>query len=380
MFRSVFAASFLVVSLVASTSLAWHDVGHMLTVLVAYKQLSPGDTPSPAVKRLVAILKQHPRYQEDFAAAMPKGLSETDEARWLLCRAAVWPDQIRNDRDNPPTFPPQPDKQGSYGRGIWHYIDTPLLIVAEGTGAERVKAREEKARQGQDLATDVPSDESQVKNALQAIAFNRQRFARGKPEEQAVALCWLLHVIGNIHQPLHATAAFSLGVLDPAANPHGDAGGNAIRLEKQNLHALWDAAPDASPDPTYDPNEPYDQRYDRAYSRALKQADALLADAGLNAQGKRAALVKDPQQWVRESYKLAEEKVYVAEIRKQILAADQEPKPAPQAPASDQNPPVQKPLGPLVQLPEGYRERAHEIGKLRVVEAGYRLAALFSAP
>ncbi len=187
MFRSVFAASFLVVSLVASTSLAWHDVGHMLTVLVAYKQLSPGDTPSPAVKRLVAILKQHPRYQEDFAAAMPKGLSETDEARWLLCRAAVWPDQIRNDRDNPPTFPPQPDKQGSYGRGIWHYIDTPLLIVPEGTSAERVKAREEKARQGQDLATDVPSDESQVKNALQAIAFNRQRFARGKPEEQAVA-------------------------------------------------------------------------------------------------------------------------------------------------------------------------------------------------
>lgn len=373
--RSLFVAGFLAVSLVASPSLAWHEVGHIFTVLVAYKQLSPGDAPSQTVKRLVAILKHHPRYQEDFASSLPKGLTEEGEARWLLCRASIWPDQIRNDRDNPPTFPPQPDKQGSYGRGIWHYIDTPLVIVPEGTSAERVKALQEKAREGQDLATDLPGEEAQVKNALQAIAFNRERFAHGKPEEQAVALCWLLHVVGDIHQPLHATAAFSLGVFDPAANPHGDAGGNAIRLEKQNLHALWDAAPDASPDPTYDPNESYDQRYNRAYSRALKQADTLLADAELNAQGKRAALVKDPRQWVRESYKLAEEKVYVAEIRRQILAADQVQKPAGQAPSDGQ-----KPLGPLVQLPDGYRERAHETGKLRVVEAGYRLAVLFSGP
>ena len=60
---------------------------------------------------------------------------------------------------------------------------------------------------------------------------------------------------------------------------------------------------------------------------------------------------------------LAEEKVYVAEIRKQILAADHEQNP------SDQ--------GLLVQLPDGYRDRAHEIGKLRVVQGGYRTAEFF---
>ncbi|MGA2258660.1 MAG: S1/P1 nuclease [Thermoguttaceae bacterium] len=203
MVRSLLVAGFLAVSLFASPSLAWHEVGHMLTVLVAYKQLSPGDKPSEAVKKLVAILKHHPRYREDFANSMPSGLSEDGEARWLLCRASVWPDQIRIDRENEPSYPPEPARQGSYHRGIWHYIDAPLVIVAEGTSPERVKALEEKARAGQDLSTDVSTDEKKVRNVLQAIAFNRERFVHGKPEEKAVALCWLLHTLGDIHQPLH---------------------------------------------------------------------------------------------------------------------------------------------------------------------------------
>ena len=145
MFRSLPLAAFLSVSIVASPALAWHEVGHMLTMLVAYKQLSPGDSPSPAVKKLVAILKHHPRFQEDFAGSMPKGLGEDGEARWLLCRASVWPDMVRGDHENRPSYPPEPAKQGSYHRGIWHYIDIPLVIVAEGTSAEKVKALEEKA-------------------------------------------------------------------------------------------------------------------------------------------------------------------------------------------------------------------------------------------
>ncbi len=336
----------------------------MLTMLVAYRQLSPGDRPSEAVKKLVAILRHHPRFEEDFARSMPKGLNEDGEARWLLCRASIWPDQVRNDRQNEPSYPPQPAGQGSYHRGIWHYIDTPLVIVADGTSGDQVKALEEKARALQHLSTAAPAEEKDVMNVLQAIAFNREKFVHGKPEEQALALCWLLHTLGDIHQPLHATAAFSAVALDPAAHPHGDAGGNAIRLaEGRSLHALWDAAPDAAPDAAYDPSEPFDQRYDRAYARALKQIDPLLADAALQAQGKLAAREKDPKQWARESFNLAKDKVYVTEIRKQILAADQEQKP------SDG--------GPLVQLPDGYRDRAHEIGKLRVVQGGYRTAEFF---
>lgn len=74
MYRSLCVAAFLAVSLAASPLFAWHEVGHMLTILVAYKQLSPGDTPAETVTKLVVILKHHPRYQEDFANSMPKGL------------------------------------------------------------------------------------------------------------------------------------------------------------------------------------------------------------------------------------------------------------------------------------------------------------------
>ena len=361
MSRCLFLAGCLAVSLIAAPALAWHEVGHMLTTLVAYKQLSPGNTPSPIIKKLVAILKHHPRFNEDFAGSMPKGLNEDDEARWLLCRASVWPDQIRADRQNPPSYPPQPAKQGSYHRGIWHYIDTPLVIVAEGAGADQIRALEEKARAAQELSADAPATESDVKNVLQAIAFNRQRLVHGSPEEQAVALCWLLHTMADLHQPLHATALFSPQSFEPAAHRHGDQGGNAIGLvDKRNLHALWDAAPDASPDPTYDPSEPFDQRYNRAYGRALKQIDSLLADSELATQGKRAAREKDPRQWAKESYEMAKEKVYTAEVRTQILAADHA--------RADGEP------GPIINLPDGYGTRAHEIGKLRVVQGGYRTA------
>jgi hypothetical protein len=362
MTRKLAVAVVLAYLLAASPCMAWHEVGHILTVLVAYKQLSPGNTPSETVKRLVAILKHHPRFQEDFAAAMPKGLTEDGEARWLLCRASVWPDQIRTDRDNPPSFPAEQGKQGSFHRGNWHYIDTPLCILPKGAGAEQAKELEAKGRALQPLGTDCPTDEAKVKNVIQAIAFNHQRLAHGTPGEQAVALCWLLHLLGDIHQPLHAVTAFSPHLLNPASQPNGDKGGNGIRLATGgNLHALWDAAPDATPDASFDPDEPFEHRYQRAYDRAVKQGDEILASKDLLAQGKKAAGELDPAHWARESFDLASSDVYTAEVREKILAADQAPE------QSDE--------GVAIQVSDSYRAKAHAIGKRRVVEGGCRMAA-----
>jgi hypothetical protein len=365
MIRKLAIALSLAAPLATSPCMAWHEVGHMLTVLVAYKQLSPGDTPSDAVKRLIAILRRHPRYQEDFAAVMPKGLSEDDEARWLLCRASVWPDLIRGDRDNPPSCPPEPGKQGSYHRGNWHYIDTPLCIVPKDASADQAKELEAKGRALQPLATDCPKDEAKVKNVLQAIAFNRERLLHGTADEQAVALCWLLHLIADLHQPLHAVTVFSPHLLDPASQPNGDKGGNGIHLSAGgNLHALWDASPDANPDKSFDPDEPIEHRYTRAYDRAVKQFDAILADKELLTQGKKAAAVQDPARWARESYELAASDVYSADVREKILAADQ---------ASEQ--PAE---GATIQVSDAYRASAHTVGRRRVVDGGYRIAAFLA--
>src|SRR5262249_51635581 len=152
-------------------------------------------------------------------------------------------------------------------------------------------------------------------NVLQAIDFNSQKFHDGSPEEKAVALCWLLHLIADIHQPLHASAAFSRHTFEPDVIYHGDQGGNSIRIaDHRDLHALWDAAPDDHPDPTYDPHEPFDARYKRAYSRSCEQIKPLLADTELNRQAEQSASIGDPKQWAHESFDIAKNKVYCESI------------------------------------------------------------------
>ncbi|WP_292670231.1 S1/P1 nuclease [Mesorhizobium sp.] len=52
-------------------------------------------------------------------------------------------------------------------------------------------------------------------------------------------MVWLLHLIGDIHQPLHATERIS------AINADGDRGGNEVNVmpatgETIDLHAYWD--------------------------------------------------------------------------------------------------------------------------------------------
>lgn len=58
-------------------------------------------------------------------------------------------------------------------------------------------------------------------------------------EMRSFALRLLIHYVGDLHQPLHATA------LVDSKYPKGDAGGNFIRLPEKlgakNLHSVWDS-------------------------------------------------------------------------------------------------------------------------------------------
>jgi len=57
------------------------------------------------------------------------------------------------------------------------------------------------------------------------------RDPRAEKTEKAIALKWLVHLVGDLHQPLHVSRG-------------ADKGGNTIRLrwfnEQTNLHAVWD--------------------------------------------------------------------------------------------------------------------------------------------
>jgi len=58
-------------------------------------------------------------------------------------------------------------------------------------------------------------------------------------DQKAFALRLIIHYVGDIHQPLHATA------LVDSHYPKGDAGGNFEHIPAQdgvtNLHSVWDS-------------------------------------------------------------------------------------------------------------------------------------------
>ena len=59
----------------------------------------------------------------------------------------------------------------------------------------------------------------------------------GRGLESGVDLAWLLHLVGDVHQPLHSSGRVS------DRDPDGDRGGNDFALddlEIRNLHAYWD--------------------------------------------------------------------------------------------------------------------------------------------
>ena len=59
-------------------------------------------------------------------------------------------------------------------------------------------------------------------------------------DQRAIALAWVFHLVGDVHQPLHTVQLFS------QEYPHGDRGGNevCVRLAPEraplDLHRLWD--------------------------------------------------------------------------------------------------------------------------------------------
>jgi len=112
-----------------------------------------------------------------------------------LADVANWADRVKRKRS----------------QGPWHYCN-----IAE---SERGYSRDR----------DCPDDACVVEKVRYFAGVLRQKNPRGK--EGREALMYLVHFVGDIHQPLHLGNA-------------GDRGGNAVELffrgKATNLHALWD--------------------------------------------------------------------------------------------------------------------------------------------
>jgi len=78
-------------------------------------------------------------------------------------------------------------------------------------------------------------------NILTAMAENQRIVADDNDaERKAIALAWLFHLVGDIHQPLHTAQIFTVDY------PQGDRGGNEICVrvtqagQPMDLHRFWD--------------------------------------------------------------------------------------------------------------------------------------------
>jgi hypothetical protein len=276
-------------------------------------------------EKIVEILKSHPRFKEDFESQMPKELKSPEEQNeWLFQQAAIWPDMAR-------LFSGEDSKK--YHRPWWHFINIPYFLTNE----DRVALQDKLTF---NVTLDPPKTESDTMNAIQAIRFSRGVLADkdATDEKKAVMLCWLMHDVGDIHQPLHSTALVSQHLF-----PTGDRGGNSIQTDqRQNLHALWDGL----------------LGDDSSFRACRNRAITFVNDSDASKLGHQAAKSLDEKQWLEESCELAADVAYGPEVCGHLRSV------------------INETSAPQIRLSETYLKTAGIVAAQRVDQAGYRLGTI----
>lgn len=201
----------------ADSARAWNRAGHMVTGAIAHAVLKK-DSPA-ALAKVVALLKKHPSYDKYWKQQVEMDfVPEADRELFLFMLAARWPDDARND---PKVYLPD--------RGLerWHYINLPFKPDGQ---PESVK-------------TANPEDV----NILRGFEENLAKVAGDAPEaDRAAALSWVLHLIGDVHQPLHTSSLFTTQFQYEDGRLKGDRGGTRFYVRARpngaviHLHQFWD--------------------------------------------------------------------------------------------------------------------------------------------
>jgi hypothetical protein len=261
--------------LLPTNALAWWDEGHKQIAAVAYARLTP------AVRAKVDLLiKLNPEYA-NWVGSYPARRA----AQYAFVRAAVWADDIKTpamghtEKGDKPTTPEAGQNIGYYDNLMhkyWHFKD--IGFSTDGT----------------------PLEDADPVNALTQIKALTAGLApsSGLPDDvRSYDLVWLLHLVCDAHQPLHATARFSHDL------PHGDQGGNKGMVvpatgEKIALHAYWDRRLGSYSTP------------EGAIQDALISDDTKLPDPDPT-----LAMKANPDDWFTESEKLAEANAYAEAVK-----------------------------------------------------------------
>jgi hypothetical protein len=220
----------------------------------------------------------------------------------LFMYAARWPDDIRGD----PTW----------DRPEWHYVNMPLT---------------------RDGAIGSPPAAPNILTALEEAREVLQKPA-STDADRAVALCWMFHLVGDVHQPLHTVSLFS------ALYPDGDRGGTRFYVRVGpgsatiSLHYFWDNA----------------LGQERGIRAVWNRSATLASRADLGRGAFPELAVASWATWVAESVQHARDTAYPSEV----------------AGSRDRT------NGAV--LPPGYGKQAQALAERRIMLASYRLADLLA--
>jgi len=282
---------------------AWNKPGHMVMGAMIY-QLLKGSDPEALIK-LVALLKQHPQYESLWLPQIKQFTQSQEEAeQYLLMLAARWPDDARG---------------SEYSHSDWHYVNFPFKpAYNKGTtpvsiGGNLIEAYEEN------------------------VAILKGNAAES---EKAVALCWVLHLAGDIHQPLHSSTYIA------EKFPQGDRGGNLFFVKARtedkgvNLHSFWDGLITGTP----------------RYRETLNIATELRNRSDFKRAALRELGISNIKGWALESFAVAREKTY---LNGQLEGGTSKEEAA--------------------LLPAGYPKASKAIAERQLVLASYRMSDLLAS-
>lgn len=283
-------------------TLGWGAGGHMIVAKVAFGRLNPHA--KTEVAKLLAIPIRRPGLSPKSRRLLASATSRSKD----FVNAAHWPDDLR----------PIPEFDSFKPL---HFIDTPFSD--DGTALPPLP---------------TPNIVSALQDEVNILKTSTD------DNERAQALRFLIHFVGDIHQPLHCATRVS------SANPEGDRGGNLVsiklrgangKLVRKNLHSYWDSGLGVFPKegPNFKPP-----------SLTSVAAATTKAKAG-NPDTDPALKLDDPtnfQSWVDESFRLAKDVTY------QGIKNGSKPSAA-------------------------YRTNGAKVARQRVAWGGYRLAALLNS-
>ncbi|HBE67761.1 MAG TPA: hypothetical protein DDW52_06390 [Planctomycetaceae bacterium] len=336
----LFVASVLLLLTLNKWSFAWSERGHHIIAVLAYHHLA-----RPQQAEILRLIKAHPRFQNDFE--MPSG-TKYDE-HWLVGRAACWPDIAHKlPKWNRPTWHNEPGASVTIGQVKPLSAPGPLPVDAT------LETQELYTCQAFQLCHNILHDEEQA------------------DADRAVALCWVMHLAADLHQPCNAGSLYAEGIY-----ADGDRNAKAIKTSQAgNLHALWDGllgreydTDDVAKWITHPPQE---------YSWLGFERDGsdLTQRFGGRKNGWDNANTLDTAEWVVEGRRLASV-VYPPGLQREIEGHG---KAATALPETNANSIVAAPeYGRFFVEPPSYLQLARKVAVVRACMAGFRLRKLLAA-